>query len=205
MQIQKLLLIIFLGTMLQPAAHAQDGFNTGAHVSTSFQLITHRDKGTKIWSSESGYGFSAGVPFRFGYAEDRSFVTGLDYEYMAFDNRINGNLVTSMRMQSLHVPLQFNFKLVSTLFWSTGGGINYQFRAQVFNYGNNISISNNTNPFQPYVSLGIGSLSQRGNGLFELGIQTRYHFVDMWKKSYPLYDAVSSKVLSFDLVMRFYL
>ena len=202
--IKKISFILFLVQAFIFPAVAQDGFNTGAHVSTSFQLMTHRNKGTKLWASESGYGFSAGVPFRFDYSGERAFVTALDYEYMAFDNWANGNLVSSMRLHSLHIPLQLNFDLISSWYLSAGTGLNYLFRSRVFSYGNSISIANSINPFQPYLSLGIGTLSQRGNGLFDLGLQARYHFIDAWRKSYPLYDVTSSKILSIDIVMRFY-
>jgi hypothetical protein len=197
--------VFLLLLLMQLTAVAQDGFNTGAHVSTSFQLMSHRNKGTGIWASESGYGFSAGVPFRFGYSEERAYVTGLDYEYMSFDDWINGNLVYSMRLHSLHVPLQLNFDLVSSLFLSVGTGVNFLFRSRVFTPGNNISVSGSVNPFQPYLSVGVGSLSNRGNGLFELGLQARYHLLDNWKKTTPLYEVTTSKVISLDLVMRFYL
>lgn len=196
---------LLLTLLLSAWSLAQDGFNTGAHVSTSFQLNSHRNRATRIWSSESGYGFAAGMPFRFGYADERAFVTGIDYEYMAFDSWANNSLQYSMRLHSLHVPLQLNFDLISSWFISTGTGLNYTFRSRVFTPGSNISIASSVNPFQPYLSLGVGSLSSRGNGMFELGIQARYHFLDAWRKSYPLYDVTSSKIISLDLVMRFYL
>ncbi|MBI3133078.1 MAG: outer membrane beta-barrel protein [Bacteroidetes bacterium] len=197
--------LIALLIVFQAAIFAQDGFNTGAHISTSFQLNSHRNKGTKIWSSESGYGFSAGVPFRFGYAEERAFVTGVDYEYMAFDNWANNSLVSSMRLHSVHIPLQLNFDLVANWFISAGTGMNYLFRSRIFTPGSNVSIAGSINAIQPYLSLGIGSISSRGGGLFELGAQARYHFLDAWKKTYPLHEVTTSNFISLDLVMRFYL
>lgn len=183
---------------------AQEGASIGVHLSTSFQLNSHRDKQTTIWSSESGYGFNMGVPVRFGYAEDRAFTTGLDYEYLAFDNRVNNFLQSSLRFHSLHIPATLHFNVISSWFISTGAGANLVFRSRLFVPGSTVNISNSINPFQPYLSLGIGTLGNRGDGLFELSAQARYHFLDVYKKSYPLFEVVTSKIVSFDLVMRYY-
>lgn len=194
------LIILFISQSLL----AQDGLNTGAHVSTSFNLNSHRNKQTTLWSSESGYGFTLGIPIRYGYAEDRAFCTGVAYEFSAYDNWFNNTLVSSMRLHYLHVPATIHFNLISSWFLSTGTGLNFVFRSRTFTPGNNVNISNSINPFQPYLSLGIGTCSERGTGIFELSAQLRYHFLDIWKKEYPLHEVTTSKVVSLDLVMRFY-
>ncbi|MBK8924434.1 MAG: hypothetical protein IPM74_00690 [Crocinitomicaceae bacterium] len=183
---------------------AQDGFSMGANVATSFQLNSHRQKLTGIWSSESGYGFAFGVPLRFGYADERAFVTGLDYEYISFDNWVNGSLINSTRFHAVHLPATFQFNLISSLYATAGAGVNYLFRSRYFAPGSNISISSTVQPFQPYLSLGVASIAERGNGIFELSVATRFHFLDLRNKNYINFDAVSSRLISFDLGMKFY-
>ncbi len=200
----KFLRSLFVLMLIGQTAIAQSGFNVGAKIATSFNLNTHRNKQTTIWSSESGYGFSVGVPLRFGYAEDRAFVTGVDYEYVAFDNRVNNYLVSSTRFHYLHVPVTLHFNLISSLFISAGSGVNLVVGAKTFTPGTSVSISSVINRFQPYMSLGIGSCVERGAGLFELSAQARYHFLDIWQKDYPQHAITTSKIVSMDLVMRFY-
>ncbi|MBK6952102.1 MAG: outer membrane beta-barrel protein [Crocinitomicaceae bacterium] len=200
----KFLRSLFVLIIISQTAIAQDGFNVGAKIATSFHLNTHRNKQTTIWSSESGYGFSVGLPLRFGYADDRAFVTGLDYEYIAFDNRVNNYLVSSTRFHYLHVPATLHFNLISSLFISAGTGINLVLSSKSFVPGVSVNISNSINPFQPYLSLGVGTCVERGSGLFELSAQARYHFLDIWQKDYPQHAITTSKIVSMDLVMRFY-
>jgi hypothetical protein len=200
----KFLWSLFVFMLVSQTLIAQEGINVGAKISTSFHLNTHRNKQTTIWSSESGYGFSVGVPLRFGYAEDRAFVTGLDYEYIAFDNRVNNFLVSSTRFHYLHIPATLHFNLISSLFISTGTGVNLALGSKTFVPGVSVDISDVINPFQPYLSLGVGSSVERGGGIFELSAQARYHFLDIWQKDYPQHAITTSKIVSMDLVMRFY-
>lgn len=185
-------------------SYGQDGVNIGAHISTSFQLNSHRNKQTTLWSSESGYGFALGIPLRYGYAEGRTFCTSLDYEFIAFDSWFNNVLQSSMRFHSVHIPATIHFDLISSWFLSTGTGVNLNFRSRTFTPGLNIDISHLINPFQPYLSLGIGTCSERGSGIFELSAQCRYHFLNIWTKEYSLNEVVTSKIISFDLLMRYY-
>lgn len=184
---------------------AQEGAQIGLSVTTGLQLQTHRSKTTGIWSSQSGYGFSFGMPVKYWTSETRALNTGLDYEYASFDNWANNNLVSSTRYHSLHLPVSYNINLISSWYASFGTGLNYFFRSRTFSPANNVSIGSITNSFQPYLSLGINTFGARGNGFFELGLQARYHFLDLWKKSHPTFLVTTSKILSLDLVMRFYL
>lgn len=189
----------------------------GIHVSTSFQLNSHRSKTVPVWSSESGYGFSIGGTYRkdnqvnqtteeeLTLGQKRAFISGFDYEYVAFDSWVGGNLVSSIRFHSLHIPLQWNFNFMGHFYFSAGTGANVVFRSRAFVPGSNVSLYNVTRPFQPYVVAGIGSFKERNTGFFDLGIQTRFHFMDIWRKTYPTYAATTSWLVSFDLVMRFYL
>ena len=198
-------LFIFAVTLFtQVTALAQEGTQIGASVSTGVQFNTHRSKTTTLWSSQTGYGFAAGVPVKHWLSETRSLNTGLEYEYTVFDNRVNNYLVSSIRYHSIHIPLRFDMNLVPGWYLSFGPGLNYFVRSRMFTPGNTISLANSANPFQPYLSLGINTFSARGSGFFELGLQMRYHFLDLWKKTYPDYAVTSSKLLSLDLVMRFY-
>ncbi|MBK9192502.1 MAG: hypothetical protein IPM77_13920 [Crocinitomicaceae bacterium] len=202
MKTQLISLILFLTGA--EVALAQGNILVGAEVNTSFHLNSHRNKGTKIWSSESGYGFSAGVPLMFVNSDTRRFITGIQYEYVSFDNWANNQLVASTRFHSVHIPLGVQFDIMKPWYYSLGTGMNYNFRSRTFSPGNNVDISNSANPLQPYISAGLGSMVERGTGVFDLGIQIRYHFLDMWRKTYPVYAATSSKVISLDLMMRFY-
>jgi len=184
---------------------AQEGLQIGASVTTGLQVQTHRSKTTGIWSSQSGYGFSFGVPVKYWTSKTRALNTGIDYEYVAYDNWANNTIVSSTRYHSFHIPITYNLNLVSSWYASFGTGLNYLFRNRTFSPANNVDISSITNPFQPYLSLGINTFGGRGNGFFELGIQARYHFLDLWKKSHSTFLVTTSKILSLDLVMRFYL
>lgn len=202
MKVQLFFVLLLLAS--SEMVSAQGNIFMGAQVNTSFHLNSHRNKGTKIWSSESGYGFSAGLPVMFANSDSRRLITGIQYEYVSFDNWANNQLIASTRFHSIHVPLGFQFDIMKPWYYSLGTGINYNFRSRTFSPANNVDISGSANPIQPYLSAGIGSMVERGNGLFDLGIQLRYHFLDMWRKTYPVYAATSSKVISLDLNMRFY-
>ena len=198
--------VLFTGLFIALTASsvAQDGLQIGASVSTSFQLNSHRGKATKIWSSESGYGFAVGMPIKYWTQEERAINTGAEYEFIAFDNWANGVFVSSTRLHAIHVPINYQVKLVSSWSATFGSGLDFLFRSVNVNPSNTLSIGNSINPVQPYLSLGVNSMSEGGSGFFELGLQMRYHFLDLWKKSYFLYDVTSSKIISMDLLMRFY-
>ena len=183
---------------------AQDGLQIGAGITTGLALQTHRSKTTGIWSSQSGYAFSVGVPIKYWTSETRAINTGLDYEFIGYDNWVNNNFISGTRYHSLHVPLTYNINLFSTWYAAFGTGLNYFIRSRTISPSNSVNISNSANAFQPYLSLGINTLAKRGDGFFELGVQARYHFLDLWKRTYPNFNVTTSKILSLDLVMRFY-
>jgi hypothetical protein len=185
-------------------AAGQEGTQWGASVSTGLQLNTHHSKTTTLWSFQPGYGFAAGGALKNWRSEYSAINTGLEYEYAAFDSWNNNYLVSSTRYHSLHIPLTYHYNIVSTWYATFGTGINYLIRSRIFTPANSVSIASSSNPFQPYLSIGVATFSARGTGHFELGMQARYHVLDLWKKSYPTYDVTTSKLLSVDLLMRFY-
>jgi hypothetical protein len=167
-------------------------------------LNTHRGKQTKIWSAESGYGFNAGIPIKWWFSEFSGLQTGVTFEYMAFDNRFNGTLISSNRYASVNVPVMFNFSLANNWYWSAGGGFNLNVMSRAWS-GFSVDISSTTNSFLPYLGFGANTLLERDKGVFELGGQVRYHVIDLWKKGTTQSNDFSSKILSFDLILRFYL
>ncbi|MEX1001850.1 MAG: hypothetical protein WDZ35_07035 [Crocinitomicaceae bacterium] len=184
--------------------YSQEGLQLGVEVSPAWNLNTHRSKATGIRSSESGYGFNVGIPLKWWYAENMAFHSGLNFEYMAFDNRVNNTLIGSNRYGSIHLPLFLNYKLSGGWVALFGGGINYQFFNQAWS-GFGVDISSQINQFQPYLGAGVSTLMERDNGVFEFGAQARYHFLELWAPGTPTVDDFTSKILSLDLILRYYL
>jgi hypothetical protein len=196
------LLILILST----TSYAQEGLQLGLEISPAWVVNTHKQKGVGIRSAESGYGFNLGVPIKWWFSETMAFQSGLTFEYTAFDNRVNNTLQSSVRFGSIHLPLMLNYAMSGNWYLLFGGGVNYNIINQSW-AGFGVDISSQVNAFQPYAGLGISTLMERDKGVFEFGVTSRYHFIDLWKADAIYFDSenYTSKILSFDLLLRFYL
>ena len=183
---------------------AQTGFQLGLEISPVWNLNTHYNKILGFGQAESGYGFNVGVPVKWWFREGVSLQTGLTFEYMAFDNRVNNTLLSSQRFGSIHLPLMFNIALNGNWYGAVGGGVNYNVFNQAWS-GFSVDISNQINSFQPYIGAGVNTLLERDKGVFEFGIQGRFHFIQLLNDTAPQATDFSSNILSLDLILRFYL
>jgi len=184
--------------------NAQEGLQMGLEISPAWNLNVHRSKVIKSWSFESGYGFNVGLPLKYWFSETMAIQSGLTYEYVAFDNRFNSTLVSSYRYGSLHVPVMFNLAMKGGWNAIFGAGLNYNIMNK-FWAGNSVDITPSIQSVQPYVGGGASTLLERNKGVFEIGVQARYHFLELSDKNVPTVSDFSSNILSFDLIMRFYL
>ncbi len=187
-------------------AFGQEGVQFGVNISPAWKLNTHKNRLTTLRSNETGYGFTAGIPIRYWLNEYSSFDTGLDYEFTAFDNFENGFLVSSFRFNSLNLPLVFNRNIKGNWFGKIGSGFVYNGTARGLNTigGNGESVIDDVNRVQPYFALGLSSLSERGSGFFEIGALARYQLLDIWKADKAPNELLTSHILAFDFVLRFY-
>lgn len=172
----------------------------GLEISPSFQLQSIRNKNTGIFSSISGYGFNVGVPVKIGLDDDKSFSTGLAYEFAAFDNKVNNFLVSSLRLNSIHVPITYNIPILEGFYLNTGIGVNYIFSSKEYGGGNWLNTNSIVNQIQPYLSLGASTLVDLGNHNYELGINARYHLIDIWKYAVQ----TRTNIIGIDLNMKYY-
>lgn len=183
---------------------AQQKFHLGIEASPAWDINAQKQKTTGIRTSVSGYGFNIGVPIKWFFKENIALQTGLGFEYMVFDNRFNGTLISSERYGQAHVPLMFNYGITDSWFANFGAGINYTLFASSW-AGNAVNVTNQTKQFQPYVGLGASTLVERDKGMFELGAQVRYHFLELFADGTVLANQYNSRIISFDLLLRFYL
>lgn len=184
---------------------AQEGFQMGLELSPAWNVNIQRQEGIALRTYTSGYGFNIGVPVKWWAYESLALQTGLTFEFMAFDNRIGNSLSSSNRHGSIHLPVMFNYALSSNWYVLFGGGVNYN----VLNYQwtpiGNLGLTAVTNNFQPYGGLGLSTLMERDKGVFELGAQGRFHFIDLYKSSTFSAAGIINRILTFDLVLRYYL
>ena len=197
--------LIALLSALSSSVYCQKGFKIGIEVDPSWKGNIHHSTTTGVWTAENGYGFSLGVPIKYGWNETNSLNTGLLYEFTSFDQLFKNVLTASLRISALQLPVMFNFKLRSTWFWSTGAGLNYNFINRGYSYGYYVNINNTVRQLQPWVGLGIGDQIARDFGLFELGAQARFQFLQLWTKDYAKTQGASSRILAFDVILRYYL
>ncbi|MCB9223293.1 MAG: outer membrane beta-barrel protein [Crocinitomicaceae bacterium] len=203
---RKSLLILLLIINSSNLSLSQEGLQLGVDVSPCWVLNTHRQKSSGIRSAESGYGFNAGLALKYWFSEKVAVNSGLTFEYNAFDNRFNNQLISSRRFGSLHLPVMVNYAMSGNWYLLFGGGINYNVINQSWS-GYGVDISSQINAFQPYGGIGVSTLMERDKGLFEFGVTSRYHFLELWKSDAVLFDVsnFTSRILSFDLILRFYL
>ena len=197
-------LIIIALVLVSYQGIAQDKFKLGAEISPAWHINLQRQISTGLVSNSSGYGFNVGVPVRWVFGEYMSLQTGLTFELMMFDDRFNKQLLSSNRHGSLNVPIILNYQLTGGWNAIFGVGVNYNFMNTQWTPIGKISLQSATNVFQPYAALGISTLMERGMGDFELGVQGRFHFIDLYKNSGNSTD-FTNWILSFDLILRYYL
>jgi hypothetical protein len=195
-----LIILLFLTTNVK----AQEGFHLGVEISPAFVLNSHRNLTTSLRSSESGYGFNVGIPMKYFWSEYMGIETGLTFEYMAFDNRFNNTLISSNRFGSINMPLTLIYEVAGDWYVHGGVGAKYQFLNRGWS-GFAVDIGSAVNKVQPYVALGVSTFLERDKGMFELGVMGRYHFLNLWNESSPQSAGSTSKIISFDIMLKFFL
>ncbi len=196
--------IICFSLLLSLNTKAQSGFQLGLEVSPVWNLNVHYNKVLGFGPADGGYGFNIGVPVKWWFKENISLQTGLTFEYMAFDNRVNNTLLSSQRHGSINLPIMFNLALSDTWYGVFGTGVNYNVFNQAWS-GFSVDISSQINSFQPYIGAGVNTLLERDKGVFEFGVQGRFHFIQLLNENAPQSNDFSSNILSLDLLLRFYL
>jgi hypothetical protein len=199
-------LLLSLVVLFSFSSNAQEGFHLGIEASPSWHLNIQRQVSTTLLSNTNGYGFTLGVPVKYGFSESMAFQTGLSFEMMLFDQRFNGNLISSNRHGSIHVPLQLSYVLTGDWNFIFGTGFNYNLINNQWTQFGNINIGIAVNKFQPYAAAGISTIMERGPGIFELGMVGRYHFIDLYNgETTFMDDDFKNWIFSADLVLRYYL
>lgn len=180
------------------------GLQFGLGVSPSYKINMSRQKVTGLRTNQGGYGFNAGIPVKYWISEFTSLNTGLDFEFTAFDSYQNGNLVSSFRFNSLHLPLMFNLHMSGTLYGMVGTGVVYNLSVRDLNVLQGSDLSNVTNSVQPYLGVGINSLLDKDYGKIEVGVMARYQLLDIWKDDYLPQEPFNSHLASLDFIFRYY-
>ena len=184
---------------------AQEGFQIGFGASPSWKINMTTQKQTGIRSYQSGYGFSIGIPVKYWINDYSAFSSGLEYDFAAFDGFQNGQLVSSVRFNALHLPLMFNVNLIDDWYALVGGGVLFNLSARDLNsvtFGTDITTQ--TNRLQPYLGIVVSSLKEKSRGLLEYGIQLRYQVRDIWISDYAPLENFNAHLISADLVIHFY-
>ena len=196
---------LILVILFSITSYAQE-VHIGIDISPSWNLNGHRTNST-AWYAEHGYGFNGGLAVKYFFNEYNALQTGLNFEYTAFDNWANNQLVSSLRFGSLHVPVLVNYSLSFFENWYlyAGGGLKYHLLNRSVSLGNKIDISASVDRFQPYAAFGMNTIIERSVGYFELGFLARYHFMELWDDVQAEMHGYSSHIVSFDLLLRYYL
>lgn len=197
--------IFFLFIVVQCSLVAQT-HQFGFEMSPNWNLNTHRSKLNTGWNSESGYGFTSGFVFN-RFNEDESTFThaGLLYQFTSFENRANNTLVDAFRYQSVQIPFSYNMAVLTGWWVSVGVGANYLFNATYQLYGQKINNKSAVKTLQPFFSVGTTGFRSLGGLDSELGVNFRYHFLEFWQDNQPSVPSYTTKLLSIDFVIRFYL
>jgi len=195
-----LLLTLFLGLN----SIAQQGFMLGLNISPTWKIIMSSPKQTGLRTYQGGYGFTVGIPVKYWINDYSAFCSGIEYDFSAFDSYQNSNLVSSVRFNSLHLPLMFNVNLSGDWYGLLGAGLLYNLSVRDLNSTIGTDVTAVTNRLQPYLGLGVSTIRSNDYGYFEYGIQLRYQFRDMWDKNYaPLVD-FNSHLISGDFIFRYF-
>ncbi|WP_027419454.1 outer membrane beta-barrel protein [Crocinitomix catalasitica] len=184
---------------------AQSGLQIGAEISPSWKLLLHKSKTTSIRSSESGFGFTAGIPVKYWLSEYTSFNTGLNYIFSSYDVIANNVFISTTRFNTVQIPLSFNINLKADWYGIVGTGVDYNFISRTRFGGIRSDISPIINKVQPFLTLGVNNLRETDNGFFEIGLQARYQLLNLNNSNSIVFDNTSSHVLSLDVLMRFYI
>jgi len=192
-------LICFFGMILiQTLSYSQSNFSLGIEVSPSVKFQTIRNKSTGLFTSLSGYGFNIVLPIKYDLGDYKTISTGVLYEFAAFDTRINTYLINSLRLNSVTVPIVYNYSVTKNYYVNMGGGVNYIFTSKEFGGGVWTNVNQIVNQIQPYVSLG-GSLLKNSNS-YELGVNARYYLLSIWNMN----TLTSTNIVSIDLNMKYF-
>ncbi len=188
-------------------ARAGDGVKVGFGISPSLRINAHHSKIIKTWQFQTGYGFNAGIPVRVTMLQSAAkmgFTTGLFYDYTAFDQLQFGVLASSFRLSGVQVPIMINYPIRGTWFADFGGGVTYYFLTTGLSGGYRVNINSDVQQFQPWLGFGVHNLIERGAGNFELGLNIRAAFLELFEKDYPGVAAATSNILCIDGNIRFY-
>jgi hypothetical protein len=183
---------------------AQGNWNLGVYIAPSWKINMSRQIQTGLRSSQSGYGFSAGIAVRKEMNDFTSFNTGLLYNYAAFDVFSNGLLISSFRINSLDLPLLFNTNIKGSwnAMYGAGGVYNMRVRSLDVNLGSDFS--NFTNNLQPYLGLGINTKIERADNHILTGLLAKYQVLDIWNKDYVALQNFNSHLVSLDFFFTYY-
>ncbi len=194
-----LILILFSTQVL-----AQGSWNFGVNIAPSWKINMSRQIQTGLRSSQSGYGFTAGLAVKKEMNDFTSFNTGLLYNYAAFDVFSNGLLVSSFRINSLDLPLLFNTNIKGSwnAMYGAGGVYNMRVRSLDVNLGSDFS--NFTNNVQPYLGLGINTKIERADNHILTGLLAKYQLLDIWNKDYVALQNFNSHLISLDFFFTYY-
>jgi len=188
-----LLLVVFNST-------AQTKLSFGAELSPSVKLQTIRNKVTGLFTSISGYGFNVGIPVKYKLEDFKTISTGITYEFTAFDTRINTTLINSLRLNSINIPITYNYPITENYFVNLGGGMNYIFSSKEYGGGIWTAINPIISKVQPYISLGGSLLKNKNLNFYELGFNARYYIRNLW----TLNTLTSTNIVSIDLNLKYF-
>lgn len=179
---------------------AQSNVKWGIEVSPGIKFQTVRNKTTGLFSSLTGYGFNTGVSMKYHLNDDKTISTGLLYDFIAFDTRVNSTLINALRLNALNVPLVYNHPFNEHYFINAGGGINYIFSSKEFGTNAWNNVNGIVNQIQPYLSLGGSLLKDKEAYMYEIGISAKYQVLSLWS----LNTLTSTNIASIDLNLKFF-
>lgn len=197
LNITHLLVTLVLGINTSWSQDIQYGIEIAP--SFDFQLQTASNN---TWSTVQGNGFLLGLFLDKSLNEHTFLGSAIKFEYIGFNQRSGDFLISSYRIASLNVPLTFKQEigLTENWFYAAGIGLNYNFLNRQYFFGNWISMNDVANQWQPYMNGGIHYLAASD---FDIGIEARYHVLDLWSKDQQAKTQTKTKLFSFDFSLRY--
>ncbi|MFK8039057.1 MAG: hypothetical protein AB8B74_12255 [Crocinitomicaceae bacterium] len=177
-------------------------YQYGFEISPCFNYQLQNSKITQTWSTISGTGFQIGAFINKRIGEHSRVGSALKFEYVGFNQKQGNVLINSFRIASVNIPLLFQQEIGVTKHWfyKVGIGLNYNFLNRQLQNGFWLNLNDIANQFQPYASVGIDYTM---DGKFILGIDARYHILDLWMKEVQDMTGVKTTLFSFDFSLKY--
>ena len=109
-------------TFMICTSYSQQHLLMGVEITPTMAMSIQKDRATGILSSKNGMGFKAGLPLRWAISETRIINTGLNFEFMQFNQTIARSTGGASKITALNLPVSLGIQMSGNTFFMIGGG-----------------------------------------------------------------------------------